>query len=202
MAKVLIIFAHPVLEKSRVQARLIRHLHALSGISFHDLYQSYPDFDINVEREKSLLLSHDVIIWQHPFYWYSAPAILKQWMDLVLEHGWAYGRQGHMLKGKRAMNVISTGGTEAAYQTDGRNRFPIRTLLSPFDQTAHLCHMSYCPPFVVHGTHRLSEGDMDLYATQYEQMLLALVHDRLSENELRDVRYMNELFPLPATIQS
>lgn len=202
MAKVLILFAHPVLEKSRVHARLIRHLHAIPGIRFHDLYQSYPDFDIQIEREQQLLLDHDVIIWQHPFYWYSAPALLKQWMDLVLEHGWAYGKHGTQLQGKRVLNVISTGGSEAAYSPEGRNRFQLRTLLTPFDQTAHLCRMHYCPPFVVHGTHRLADADIDLYATQYEQMLIALTNDRLSGEELTQSRYMNDLLPLPNPIQS
>ena len=85
MARVLILFAHPVLEKSRVQSELLAQASTVQGITINDLYQSYPDFDIDVEREKDLLLSHDIIIWQHPLYWYSSPAILKQWQDLVLE---------------------------------------------------------------------------------------------------------------------
>ena len=53
------------------------------------------------KREQELLLQHKIIVWQHPFYWYSSPALLKEWIDLVLEHGWAYGRKGDMLKGKK-----------------------------------------------------------------------------------------------------
>src|ERR1044071_10222619 len=104
MARVLILFAHPALEKSRVHSRLVHHCKHLECVTFHDLYQSYPEFDIDVKREQSLLLKHDIIIWQHPFYWYSSPPILKQWQDLVLEHGWAYGSGGDKLSGKWIFN--------------------------------------------------------------------------------------------------
>ncbi|RYE35767.1 MAG: NAD(P)H oxidoreductase, partial [Sphingobacteriales bacterium] len=94
MARVLILFAHPAFEKSRVHRPMVKQVLKLEGITFHDLYESYPDYDIDLDREQELLLRHDVIVFQHPFYWYSCPAILKQWQDLVLEHGWAYGRGG------------------------------------------------------------------------------------------------------------
>jgi glutathione-regulated potassium-efflux system ancillary protein KefG len=202
MAAVLVIFAHPVLEKSRVHAAMLRHIRHLEHITFHDLYEAYPDFDINIEREKQLLLKHDWIIWQHPFYWYSAPAIIKQWQDLVLEHGWAYGAEGNKLAGKKIFNAISSGGSLEAYRENGRNRFTIRQLLAPFDQTATLCRMHYLPPFVVHGTHGLNDGDIELYALQYEQLLVAIANDRIQEQEWRRITYMNELCPIPQTVQS
>lgn len=102
MAKVLILFAHPALEKSRIHSSLIRHVKHLHGVNIHDLYEAYPDFDIDVKREQQLLMMHDVIIWQHPFYWYSSPALIKQWLDLVLEHGWAYGGETK-LQGKKIL---------------------------------------------------------------------------------------------------
>lgn len=54
---------------------LFAHAKHLDGITFHDLYEAYPDFDIDIKFEQQLLLQHDIIIWQPPFYWYSAPAI-------------------------------------------------------------------------------------------------------------------------------
>ena len=202
MTKVLILFAHPVLEKSRVHACLIRHLHGLKNIRLHDLYEAYPDFDVDVKKEQRLLLEHDIIIWQHPFYWYSAPAMIKQWMDLVLEHNWAYGSEGRMLQGKRILNAISSGGRKEAYAKEGRNRFTIPQLLAPFEQTARLCNMTYLPPFVIHGTHRLEQADIELYAVQYEQLLIALASDRITPEEWSQVSYLNELIPIPEQIQS
>jgi glutathione-regulated potassium-efflux system ancillary protein KefG len=202
MAKVLILFAHPVLEKSRVQKELVRHVRNLRGVTFHDLYETYPDLDIDVKHEQKLLLAHDVIIFQHPFYWYSSPAIIKQWLDLVLEHGWAYGSGGVALTGKKLMNVISCGGPRHVYAPTGRNRFTIRQFLAPFDQTAILCRMKYLPPFAVHGTHKLSAGDIELHAVQYEQLLIALVNDRITGEEIGPLEYMNDLVPIPQTIQN
>lgn len=202
MAKVLILFAHPAMEKSRVHKRLVEHIPRSGDIRFHDLYERYPDFDIDVQYEQHLLLKHDVVIFQHPFYWYSSPAIIKQWLDLVLEHGWAYGTGGRALAGKKFMNAISTGGSKNSYTAVGRNKFSLSTYLLPFQQTAFLCDIEYLPPFVIHGTHRLSEADMDLHALQYEQMLLALGTDRISKPEIESCVYMNDLVPIPQAIQS
>ncbi|MEP7141766.1 MAG: NAD(P)H-dependent oxidoreductase [Ferruginibacter sp.] len=202
MAKILILFAHPALEKSRVHKKLMRRAKRLNNVSFHDLYQVYPDLDIDVAHEKKLLLEHDIIIMQHPFYWYSAPAIIKQWQDLVLEHGWAYGSGGNALTGKPILNAISCGGSREVYRREGRNRYTIKELLVPFEQTAHLCHMDYLPPFVVHGTHKLIDTDIELHASQYEEMLIGLEGGRISANEWQQVTYMNDLIPIPTPLQS
>ncbi|HEY0039432.1 MAG TPA: NAD(P)H-dependent oxidoreductase [Flavisolibacter sp.] len=202
MAKVLILFAHPVLEKSRVQKQLIRHVQNLKGVTFHDLYEAYPTLDIDVKHEQQLLLDHDVIIFQHPFYWYSSPAIIKQWLDLVLEHGWAYGSSGVALTGKKLMNAISCGGPRSVYSPEGRNRFSIRQFLAPFDQTAVLCKMKYMPPFAVHGTHRLTPEDIEQYAVQFRQLLSALVANQISDDEWNEVEYLNDLISVTQSFQS
>ena len=92
--RVLIQFAHPALQKSRVNRRLIAAVQNLENVTINDLYEEYPDFFVDVQREQELLLSHDIIVFQHPFYWYSCPALVKQWEDLVLQYGFAFGAQG------------------------------------------------------------------------------------------------------------
>lgn len=193
MAKVLILFAHPALEKSRVHKVLVKQAAGLPGIRLHDLYEAYPDFDIDVRKEQQLLLAHDIIIWQHPFYWYSAPAMIKQWQDLVLEHNWAYGSEGRMLEGKKVFNVLSCGGSREAYSKTGKNRFTIPELLRPFDQTAYLCRMTYLPPFVVHATHRMVQEDIESHARQYRELLVHLSGDRIPGNAWPGAGYMNDL---------
>lgn len=177
--RILILFAHPALEKSRVNQVMAKQIRDLDGITFNDLYEAYPEFDIDVGREQELLESHDIVVLHHPFFWYSTPAILKQWQDLVLEHGWAYGRTGTALRGKKVLSVITTGGREVAYQEDGYNRFTMRQLLAPIEQTARLCGMDYLPPFVVHGTHGMTEAEMDSHARDYRRTLEALRDGRL-----------------------
>jgi glutathione-regulated potassium-efflux system ancillary protein KefG len=172
--RVLILFAHPALHKSRVNAVLIGRIRDLAGVTFHDLYEAYPEFDIDVSREQTLLLGHDIVVFQHPFYWSSAPAILKEWQDLVLEHGWAYGRYGNALCGKTLLSAITTGGDESAYEKGGGDGFTMRELLRPFEQTARVCGMTHLPPFVVHGTHALGREEIERHADDYRRAITGL----------------------------
>ena len=180
MRRVLILFAHPVLERSRVNRRLLDAVKGLDGVTIQDLYEEYPTLSIDVEREQELLTSHDVIVFQHPFYWYSSPAILKEWQDLVLEHGWAYGKGGTHLRGKITLNAITTGGPETAYHKDGYNRFTIRELIAPWDQTAHLCGMTFLAPFAVHAALKVvTDADIANAKTGYRSLIEALRDERI-----------------------
>ena len=79
MNRILILFAHPALQKSRINRVLISAVQDIEAVTFHDLYEAYPEFDILVPEEQVLLEAHDIIILQHPFFWYSNPALLKEW---------------------------------------------------------------------------------------------------------------------------
>lgn len=147
----------------------------MPGLTVHDLYEAYPDFDVDVRREQALLSAHDVIVVQCPFYWYSTPALVKQWEDLVLEHGWAYGRDGTALSGKRWQQIVSAGGGENAYTPGGRNRMSVAALLAPLENTALLCRMEWLTPHVVHGTHAMTPADIEAEATRYRQLLEQLL---------------------------
>lgn len=172
--RVLILFAHPALHRSRVNRALVRAVHDLEGVTFRDLYELYPDFDVDKVEEQELLLAHDLFVLQHPFYWYSAPALVKQWIDVVLEHGWAYGANGCALRGRKVLSVLTTGGGESAYTAEGVNRHTMLELLAPLAQTARLCGMEYLPPYVVHGTHALEGGEIERLAAEYRRVVEAL----------------------------
>jgi glutathione-regulated potassium-efflux system ancillary protein KefG len=189
--RILILFAHPALQKSRVNRILIQAVQGLDGVTFQDLYQVYPDFHINVKHEQNLLHSHDILVFHHPFFWYSTPAILKEWKDLVLEHGWAYGRDGNALRGKKNFSVITTGGGENFYQS-GQRRFTVRELLAPVEQTARLCGMDYLPPFVVHGTYQMTETAIQGHAADYRRALEAIRDDRIDLSALRSHSRLND----------
>jgi len=191
--KILILFAHPALQKSRINKALIKGLNQIDGVTFHDLYQAYPEFDIDVEKEKLLLLDHQVVIFHHPFFWYSTPAILKEWQDLVLEHGWAYGSKGDALRGKLFFNVITSGGRREAYSGDGYNRFKLRTLLAPIEQTANLCKMIYLPPFAVQGTHSIKPEEVEQYRENYHLLLTSLRDDKIDISKAKTLEYLNDL---------
>lgn len=195
--RLLILFAHPALHKSRVNQLLLSSVQSLPGVTVNDLYESYPNFHVNVAREQALLLEHDVIIFQHPFYWYSSPAILKQWQDLVLEYGFAYGKNGTQLQGKLVLTAISTGGPSSAYQREGYNYFTVRELLAPFEQTVRLCGMTYLPPFVVPGVLWMQDQEeLSTYGSVYRRALEALRDNALDLSEVMRLDTLNQAMDL------
>lgn len=175
--RVLVLFAHPAYEKSRVHRHLARAAQAVPGVTFHDLYETYPDGDIDVGHEQHLLTAHAQVVLQHPFYWYSVPPLLKQWMDLVLEHGWAYGSKGRALEGKVLQVAMTAGGREQAYGPSGNNRHSFREFLLPLEATARLCRMEFREPFVVAGTHAMTSDQSREAAERYAALLQALVEE-------------------------
>jgi glutathione-regulated potassium-efflux system ancillary protein KefG len=182
-----------VLERSQVNRRLIDAVRALDGVTVHDLYEEYPTLRINVKHEQELLARHEAVVFQHPFYWYSAPSLVKEWQDLVLEYGWAYGRGGDKLKGKLTMNAITTGGPVFAYRKDGYNRFTIRELLAPFDQTAHLCGMKFLAPFVLHSSLRIETDEhIAPHAVEYQKLLVALRDETLDVERAMKVEKVSD----------
>jgi glutathione-regulated potassium-efflux system ancillary protein KefG len=190
--RILILFAHPALQHSRAQLRMLRAVKALPFVTVHDLYEAYPDLFIDIEKEKQMLLAHDIVVFQHPFYWYSCPAILKEWMDQVLEFGWAYGPGGENLKGKWLLSALSTGGGESAYHEQGRNRYALRQFLLPFDQTGHLCGMPYLAPFLVQGAGELDEAQLDAFAASYARTLTKLADGSLRLVDAMALNRLNE----------
>lgn len=192
MENILILFAHPRFEKSRINRALLGSIENMSYVTLHDLYEEYPDFNIDSDREKSLLLEHKIIIWHHPFYMYGVPALLKQWVDLVLEYGWAHGDEANNLKDKLIFNVLTAGGTRDAYIHGGHNNFTVREFLAPFEQTAMLCKMIYLPPFVVHGTHLLTNEDLRLYGQLYRLLLEKLAKGETKIDKICLHEYLND----------
>lgn len=194
--KILVLFAHPAIHKSRINKRILEVVKDIPGVTLNNLYEEYPEFHIDIKREQQLLLEHDVIVWQHPFYWYSAPAIVKEWIDLVLEHGFAYGRKGKALEGKAVFNSISAGGRAEAYMEGGYNEFTINQFLYPFRQTAKLCNMNYLAPFVIHGTHLLKEEGIENQLQDYIK-ILKVIRDGIFEfKDLQSVNYLNDILEL------
>lgn len=170
--KILIVFAHPQLQTSRVQVTLRQAVQDIPGVIVRDLYQLYPDFYIDKELEQSLLVDIDLIVFQHPIYWYSSPSLLKEWMDQVLELGFAYGPGGDKLRGKDYWQVCSSGGRESVYQRQGANRFTLSELLRPFEATAYLCGWKTFQPLLIHGVNNLSDQEIKDYAKEYRHVLM------------------------------
>jgi glutathione-regulated potassium-efflux system ancillary protein KefG len=188
---ILILFAHPALQNSRVNSQLIDYVKDLDGITFHDLYETYPDFYIDVKHEQNLLLENDIIVLQHPFLWFSVPAILREWMDLVLQHMWAYGKTGLALRGKKLFNAITTGGRESMFQHHGSHGSTMIEFLAPIRQSAHVCGMDFLPPFVVHGTRNITQPEIKSHGEDYQNLILALRDGKVDLEAARASQRLN-----------
>lgn len=147
----LVILAHPNLTSSVANKLIINHLQdSEQNVTIRHLDALYNDYNVDVEAEQQALLAADTIIFQFPFYWYSAPASLKNWIDKVLSFNFAYGPQGDKLKGKNLLISTTVGGPEESYQPLGYNHFKVIDLLLPFEQTAYLTGMNYLEPIYTH----------------------------------------------------
>jgi glutathione-regulated potassium-efflux system ancillary protein KefF len=175
----LIIYAHPVPRRSRVNELLKEYIPSgakgKADVVVHDLYARYPDFDIDVPAEQVALSAAQHVVLQFPLHWYSVPALLKAWFDEVFLHGWAYGEGGTALHGKTLTVVTSAGGTAEAYQADGSNRRPLLEYLAPLEQTAHLCGMRWHPPLILYGADRASQQSILTHAEAYRARLSTLL---------------------------
>jgi NAD(P)H dehydrogenase (quinone) len=133
--------------------------------------------DVAAEQDK--LRRADLVIFQFPMWWFSMPAIMKGWFERVYAYGFAYGVGEHsekrwgkrygegVLRGKRAMLVVTTGGWAEHYSERGING-PIDDLLFPI-QHGMLFYPGFdvLPPFVV-----FKSGAMD--TTRHSETLRAL----------------------------
>ena len=152
-----VVHAHPYPRHSRACAALVEAIRDLPGLELRALYDLYPDFDIDPAAEQAAMERAGLIVWLHPTYWYTAPALMKHWFEKVLVKGWAHGG-GTALAGKECLWVTTTGGDEAAYSAAGRHRQPFDVFAPVVEQTARYCGMSWLEPFVVHGAHEVPEA--------------------------------------------
>ncbi len=190
---ILILFAHPSQHRSEVNRPLIEASRNLDGVTVVDLYAEYPNYRIDIEREQQRLREHDIIVFMFPLYWYSTPAILKEWQDLVLEYGFAYGHGGTELRGKKLLCAISAGGGEQAYHSSGFNHFSIRELLRPIEQTATLCGMVYLPPFALFGSRTaLEDGRIDRHIAAWRELLRHLHLGHIDIDSLAEADKIND----------
>ena len=178
-AEILVLVAHPELEQSRANRRMLREAKSLQEvlppgrIEVRDLYALYPDYLIDVPIEQAALAAARLVVWQQPIHWYGMPPLLKLWVDDVLTFGWAYGPGGTALRGKDLWLVASTGGPEDSYRPQSYNRYSFEAFLPPYEQTAALCGMRFLAPLMLHGAHKASEAEIARHAQTYARQLAA-----------------------------
>lgn len=188
MARVIVYYAHPGHKHSRLNRELVAAARAVEDITFVDLYAEYPRHDIDIEAEQERLVGYDVIVLQFPLFWYSTPSLLKEWIDLVLQHGFAYGEHGDACEGKSMMLAVTAADPESAYRHDGYQRYTLREFLRPLEQTARLCGMRFLPPYVLYESLRaVDDGLAEPHSRGYCLLLEALRDDRYDRAAARSM---------------
>ena len=194
MKKILILYAHPRSVRSQVNTAMVESIQGMENVTVADLYAEYPTFEIDIDKEQQRLLDHDIIIFQHPIYWYSSPALLKEWQDVVLEHGFAYGSKGKALTGKVLLNAVTCGARKESYLAEGSNHSTVKGFLKPFEATAHLCNMNYLPPFVLYGAgHSMDENRLEPHIKDYKKLLESLLNEKVNYDDLNDKEEINTI---------
>jgi len=152
--KTLIIIAHPSITESRINNAWIRELReSAPEATLHDLYEKYPDGNIDVEAEQALILAHDAIVFQFPFYWFSTPSLLKRWFDDVLVPGFAYGpnREDRKLTATPIGFAVSAGIKSEDYSDQGRYKYTMKELMAPLHAVASYIGAKALSPYIFYG---------------------------------------------------
>ncbi|GKX59057.1 NAD(P)H-dependent oxidoreductase [Leminorella grimontii] len=151
--------------------------HRDKSVPFHPSLDSQKAFEqgtqsVDIAKEQKKLLWADALILQFPLWWYSMPAILKGWIDRVYAYGFAYGVGEHsdthwgdrfgdgVMKGKRAMLLVTVGGWEPHYSARGING-PMDDLLFPIHHGV-LWYPGFdvLPPSVIYRTGKMDQKRM------------------------------------------
>ncbi len=169
--KTLILLFHPSIATSTVNRRLIKAAEETKEIKIRDMYQLYPDFTIDAEAEKQELEAAERIVLQFPMYWYSSPALLKQWQDVVLEYGWAYGSNGDKLQGKDLLIAVTPGAPAENYVHEDKFNYTVTDLLPPFQATSNLIGTRFVKPFIAAGASSMPAAELEIKAKEYAEYL-------------------------------
>jgi glutathione-regulated potassium-efflux system ancillary protein KefF len=179
---ILVIHAHPYPSRSRATRALLDAARDVPTVEVHSLYDRYPNFDIDVPFEQDALSRAELVVWLHPIYWYSEPALMKLWFEKVLSFRWAFGPSGNALRGKSCLWVTTTGGDDAAYSENGIHNSGFQNFHAPIEQTARFCGMTWLTPFTVHGAHSIDDASLHKKADEFAQILQRFLQDRAEKN--------------------
>jgi glutathione-regulated potassium-efflux system ancillary protein KefF len=168
---ILVVHAHPYAGHSRAGGALLATIRDLPDLEVRSIYELYPDFDIDATAERQALERASLVVLLHPLYWYTTPALLKHWFDVVLVKGWAYGEGGTALKGKDCLWVTTTGGDEEAFSAQGKHAHGIEAFSPVVEQTMRFCGLRWLEPFVVYAGHQITDEVLRAAAARLRQRL-------------------------------
>lgn len=154
----------------------------------------------DIQGELDTLLWADLLILNFPIFWFSAPAMLKGWIDRVLVSGVCYGGKRFYdqggLAGKRALVTVTLGGREHMFG-EGAVHGPLEDMLRPILRGT-LAYVGYdvLAPFVAWHVPYISTDARQDFLVGYDQRLQGLADEQpLVFPKL--AQFDEALYPLP-----
>lgn len=148
MKKTVVILAHNNYENSLSNKTIANELQQKAeNIEIRNLIQLYPDYKIDIEAEQKALVEAENIVLQFPFFWYSTPAILKAWIDDVMQYGFAFGSTWDKLVWKNFVISFTTWAPAEVYN-DKEWVNKINDFLTPFKWLSDMIQTNYLDPLI------------------------------------------------------
>lgn len=139
----------------------------------------------DIQQELDKLLWADLLILNFPIFWFSAPAILKGWIDRVLVSGICYGGkrfydQGGLI-GKKALVTVTLGGREHMFG-EGAIHGPLEDMLRPILRgTLAYVGFDVLQPFVAWHVPYIGDDARKDFLRSYQQRLQGLGEEQAIE---------------------
>ncbi len=172
MNKILVVSGHTDYKSSLANRAILDEFHRVvpeAEIVYLDAL--YPDFNIDVEREQRRLVEADTVVFEFPFWWYSAPSLMRRYFELVLAHGFAYGSTGTALHGKKLVMSFTAGAPEAAYTPEGYQHYTMDQFVPQFRALSNLCGFDYQGEVVSFGMMLLNPDDKEAAKAFYDKAI-------------------------------
>ncbi|QLG93803.1 NAD(P)H-dependent oxidoreductase [Pseudomonas yamanorum] len=136
----------------------------------------------DIQQELDKLLWADLLILNFPIFWFSAPAMLKGWIDRVLVSGVCYGGKRFYdqggLAGKKALVTVTLGGREHMFGERAIHG-PLEDMLRPILRgTLAYVGFDVLPPFVAWHVPYISAEARGEFLCSYQQRLEGLADDQ------------------------
>lgn len=160
------IVAHPELQASGTQQFLKEAAHSADGVTWHPLKWVNTNDNAIIGQERKMLQNYTRIILQFPLYWYQAPALLLQWLAVVL-----HTDDEQKMAEKELGIVVNIGQPLSDYRLGGSQGFSLSELLSPFAAIARRLKMKLLPLFVIEQFHYQQENQKKHLLVEYLQYL-------------------------------
>lgn len=180
LKRVAVLLAHPNIKDSQANKALINSINDLNEVALYNLYEMPTEDVFNIDSWSRIVSHAKALVFQFPFYWMSAPSLLKQWQDDVFTHL----AKTPAVAGKPLLVVTTTGSDVDSYRSGGRNGFSVDELLRPYQAGAIHGGMVWQTPIVVYGMGtQNAERNIAKTVDVYKKRLEALIGEDKSEGD-------------------